>query len=109
MALTNVVVRGEPFQFTIVSLVNVVPFAAFTVRVIPAGLQYGVELGESELLSRLKPEIVNVSAGVDVPPPGAGLKTVTFTVPADARSEADTGTLSCVGLTYVVARAVPFH
>jgi hypothetical protein len=33
------VARGEPFQFTTVSLVNVVPLAAFTVRVIPAGLQ----------------------------------------------------------------------
>jgi hypothetical protein len=41
--LMNVVGRGEAFQFTTESLVNVVPVAAFTVRVKPDVLQYGVE------------------------------------------------------------------
>jgi hypothetical protein len=39
VAETNVVGRGDPFQFTTVSLVKVVPLAAVTSSVKPAGLQ----------------------------------------------------------------------
>ena len=88
--LTNVVGRGEPFQFTTESLVKIVPVAAFTVSVRPVGLQYGVESNcvvdaESDAMAR--GEIVNEIA-VDVPPPGAGVNTVTGTDPAVATSAA---------------------
>jgi hypothetical protein len=115
--LTNVVGRGEPFQFTTVSLVNVVPAAAFTVSVKPAGAQYGVVgvvggvVGVNvgvDSVEIARPVTVN-GAELDVPPPGAGVKTVTGTAPAAERSEAGMVALSCVGLTYVVARGDPFH
>jgi hypothetical protein len=46
---------------------------------------------------------------LEVPPPGAGLKTVTLAVPPDMISEAGITAVSCVAETYVVARAAPFH
>ncbi|HWZ56295.1 MAG TPA: hypothetical protein VNZ63_09510 [Verrucomicrobiae bacterium] len=128
VALTNVVGRGEPFQFTAVSLVKVVPLAGVTSRVKPVGLQYGVdaaggELPSTETVPMLSPEIVNVVAAVAVVVPphmivadgvhglGGGVDTVTATVPGDTRSPAETGTLSCVGLRYfvVVALDAPPH
>ena len=104
MALTNVVGRGEPFQFTTVSLVKVVPlvvgvaFTEVTSRVKPVGLQYGVDAAGGELPSTetaliLSPEIVKLPAAT-VPPPGAGVTTVTGTIPADVRSAARIGVLS---------------
>jgi hypothetical protein len=96
--LRNVVGRGEPFQFTTESLVNVVPVAAFTVRIKPVGLQYGVEAigvvevdAESDAMAR--GEIVNVIA-VDLPPPGGGVNTVTGTDPTDLTSSAKIVVLS---------------
>jgi hypothetical protein len=116
VALTNVVGRGEPFQFTTVSLVKVVPLVVgvglteVTSRVKPAGLQYGVdatagELPSTETAPMLSPEIVNVAAvAVDTPPHvtvadgvhplGAGVDTVTDTVPGDTRSAARIGAVS---------------
>jgi hypothetical protein len=101
--LRNVVGRGEPFQFTTESLVNVVPVAAVTVRVKPDGLQYGVEaIGvvevEAESDAMARGEIVKETA-LDVPPPGAGVNTVTGTgaEEADATSAARMVVLSCDG------------
>ena len=56
----------------------------------------------------LVPLISNLAA-VDVPPPGAGLLTVTVAVPAVAMSEAGTAAVNCVSLTKVVLKAWPFH
>ena len=51
MELITVVARDDPFQFTIESLVKVVPVVAFTVRVKPLGLpQNGAEAGEREAI-----------------------------------------------------------
>ena len=52
--------------------------------------------------------IVSVTP-LEVPPPGAGLNTVTVAVPAVATSVAGTDTLNCVLLTNVVDRLAPFH
>src|SRR4030095_11585308 len=48
-------------------------------------------------------------ATVDVPPPGAGVTTVTAGEPAVMRSLAGIAALSVVALPNVVARAAPFH
>lgn len=46
------VARGDPFQFTIESLVKVVPVAAFTVRVRLLALpQNGAEAGERDAIA----------------------------------------------------------
>ena len=51
---------------------------------------------------------MNVLA-LEVPPPGAGVCTVTEAVPAEATSNAGTWPVSCVALTYCVVRAVLPH
>jgi hypothetical protein len=43
----------------------------------------------------------------EVPPPGAGLVTVTGTVPAEAMAAAGMAAVNCVALTNVVVRVVP--
>ena len=45
----------------------------------------------------------------DVPPPGVGLTTVTGNVPARAMSLAKIAAVTCVALTKVVVRALPFQ
>src|SRR5205823_11547226 len=45
----------------------------------------------------------------EVPPPGAGVTTVTCGVPAAATSAAAMAAVSCVALTNVVVRVAPFH
>ena len=52
--------------------------------------------------------IVN-ACPAEVPPPGAGLSTVTVTVPPSRRSLAGIDAVSCVVLTNVVARLAPFQ
>jgi len=51
---------------------------------------------------------VNVTL-LDVPPPGVGVKTVTGTERAEARSAAVMAAVSCVALTTVVVRSAPFQ
>src|SRR5262249_20329966 len=45
----------------------------------------------------------------DAPPPGTGLETTTFAVPALSRREAGTVAWICVPLTEVIVSGVPFH
>ena len=52
--------------------------------------------------------IEKVSDGL-LPPPGAGLKTVTSAVPTVVKSVARIAAVNCVALTKVVARALPFQ
>ena len=49
------------------------------------------------------------AAAAEVPPPGAGLTTVTLAMPAVAKSVAGIVAVSRVGETNVVARAAPFQ
>ena len=99
VALMNVVGRGEPFQFTTRPFTKFVPV---TNKVKPAALQYGVEIdsfvGDTDRSVMVGPRIWKVSGGLDVPPPGMGLKTVTGTDAAAAVSAAGIDVLSCVGL-----------
>jgi hypothetical protein len=111
VALTNVVWRGEPFQFTVSPFAT--KFVPFTVSVMPAGLQAGVVF--DEVVDAESDVIVGRNIGneiaFDVFVLDAGLATATWTVPTAAISAAVTVALSCVGLTYVVAscvRLLPF-
>jgi hypothetical protein len=97
VALTKVVARGEPFQLTTSPFAKPVPF---TVRVKPSGPQYGVlfnEVVEAEIEVMVARLIENEIAE-DVFALDAGLATVTWTIPADAISAADTVALSWAGL-----------
>jgi hypothetical protein len=102
--LTQVVVRSAPFHRTTDPLMKFVPVA---VSVNPAPPATAL-LGDSALSVGARLLIVNVWA-LEVPPPGAGLNTVTDAVPAEAMSAAVICAVSCVLLPNVVARALPFH
>jgi len=67
-----------------------------------------IDAGEMPLIVGTSALIVNVLA-LDVPPPGAGVTTVTETVPSVATSNAGTVAVSAVALTYVVVNAVVPH
>ena len=103
------VARGEPFQFTTESLVNVVPFEAVTVSMNPLALpQKGAEFGDSEAIDAgdpgvapiLKRTTLDISVVVvletfcvaDWAEPG--ICTAIWTVPAVVRSDAGTGAVS---------------
>ena len=103
-ALRNVVALATPLKLTTDEELKFVPF---TVRV-KAGPPAVAPVGES---------VVVVGAGLftvngeftDVPPPGAGLVTVTLNVPAAAMSAAVIDAVTCVALTNVVALAAPLN
>ena len=76
VALTNVVARGEPFQFTTEPFTK---FAPFTVRVNPTGVHEGVVFLEvvdddREVMDGGRIETV---IAPDVPPPGPKVNTTT--------------------------------
>ena len=66
------------------------------------------ELGERLVITGAGLLRVN-TCGALVPPPGAGLKTVTLAAPAVAKSAVVRTAVSCELLTKVVARGEPFH
>ena len=106
VALTNVVVRAEPFQLTTELLMKPLPF---TVRV-KAAPPAVVLAGDREVTVGRGLGALMVNAELpEVPPPGAGLETVTGAVPAAAMSAAEMAACSCEALTNVVVRAEPFH
>lgn len=104
VALTNVVVRWLPFHHTVELFTNPLPLRVSVNAAPPAAAEFGFRLvsAGAGLL------IVNVAAAV-VPPPGAGLVTVTLAVPAVAISVAGIAAVNCVALTKVVVRKPPFH
>src|SRR5882672_4353831 len=106
VALPNVVVRSAPFQRTTDEPTKLLPVTV-TVNAAPPA---AAVLGDRELSVGLGfgAVIVNV-CGLDVPPPGAGVKTVTEAVPAVAMSAAVICAVSCVLLPNVVVRWLPFH
>src|SRR3970040_1735616 len=89
--LRKVVVRSAPFQRTTEEEIKPLPL---TVRVKPASPAVALE-GNKEV--KLGPGLLMVRTGAfEVPPPGAGLNTVTCAVPAVARSLAGMAAVSCV-------------
>src|SRR5438445_507818 len=99
--LPNVVARWLPFHCTMDELMKFVPVSASVTAAPPAPTL----LGDREVSVGLGfgAVIVNV-CGLDVPPAGVGVKTVTDAVPAVAMSAAVIGAVSCVLLPYVVVR-----
>jgi hypothetical protein len=107
VALTKVVTRSAPFQSTTDEPTKFVPvtvrFSAAAPAVAEAGeIEASVGTGFAAAL------IVNVCE-VEVPPPGAAVKTVTVLVPDLMMSLAGTAAVSFVALTNVVVNAAPFH
>ena len=98
--LTKVVSRGDPFQFTTSPSTKSVPF---TVNGKPVAPQYGVEDGTSDVI--VGATIENV-IWLEVPPPGAGVNTVTWAIPTEAISAAGIIAISCVALLYEVVKVV---
>jgi hypothetical protein len=102
VALTNVVTRELPLNVTAAPDRKPVPLTV-SVKAAPPTVAL---VGESEVivgtgLFTAKGEFA------DVPPPGAGLVTVTFKVPADAISAAAIDAVNCVALTNVVVLGLP--
>src|SRR5262245_62120173 len=104
VALTNVVLRAAPFHCTTEPETKLLPL---TVSV-NAGPPVVALLGDRvvRLGAGVPALIVKVSA-LEVPPPG--ITTLPCAVPAALMSVAGIAAVSCVALTNVVLRAVPFH
>src|SRR5436189_228988 len=104
VALTNVVVRAAPFQLTVEPPTKLLPVTVSVKAALPADVLVG------DRAARVGDELftVNVCAA-EVPPPGAGVTTVTCGVPAAATSAAAMAAVSWVALTNVVVRVAPFH
>jgi hypothetical protein len=70
----------------------------------------GAQLGKRALIvgTELEPALVTVKfIGLEVPPPGAGLVTVTADAPLEATLAAGMAAVNCVEFTNVVAGADP--
>ena len=98
-------VRFDPFHCTVEVLTKFVPF---TVRVKPTPPAMAL-VGEVVVIVGTGLLIVKVAGVGEVPPPGAGLTTVTEDVPADAMSVAGIVAVSCAAFTNTVVRFDPFH
>src|SRR3989442_3955487 len=108
VAETTVVARSAPFPRTTEPPMKFVPVTVSVNPGPPATAAVG-----------LRPVVVGTGlvfvmpmlkvCGFDVPPPGAGVPTVTCAVPAVAMSAARMAALSRVAGTDVVARSAPFH
>ena len=104
LLLTNVVGRALPFQCTVLPDTNPLPLTVRSNAALPAMMFAGLSVAATGATF----SIVNVTDD-DVPPPGAGLTTVTCAVPALATSAAWIAAVSREPLTKVVARAAPFQ
>jgi hypothetical protein len=101
----KVVVRFAPFHCTTESATKPLPLTVSVNAAPPAVRDVGLKL---EIVDNGGSLIVKVRA-LEVPPPGAGLTTVTWAVPAAAMSAAGIAAVNRVEETYVVVRFAPFH
>ncbi len=95
--------RAFPLKFTVELLPKFVPLTVSGPPGVPAGAVFA---GESDVIVGTPLLTVRFDA-VEVPPPGAGLKTVMATSPGVATSLAETVAVSCAPLTKVVGRDTP--
>jgi hypothetical protein len=104
VALTHKVASAAPFHSTVEEGTKPVPVRSSVCAADPATTLAGSTAaitGGGLLMVKL--------ADAELPPPGAGLKTVIAAVPPSARSVAGTVALSEVSVENVVASAVPFQ
>ena len=94
-----------PFAFTTLVFSKFVPVTLSVSAPVPATTEVGLMLDTVGARFVL---IVNVRLP-DVPPPGAGLTTLTVAVPTAVMSEAGTAAVRLVAETYVVASDAPFQ
>jgi hypothetical protein len=102
--LTNVVVRAVLFHSTVDPLTKLLPFTVSVKVALPPT----AEVGDIDEITGKGLLIVNVNAP-EVPPPSAGLNTVTEAVPLLTTSPAGTDAVNWVALTNVVVSATPFQ
>jgi len=105
LASTIVVGRSLPFQRTTEPATKLEP----DTHKLKAGAPTGAPLGSRELIlgTRFIAVVMVKFMALEMPPPGAGLVTVTAGVPADAMAAAGIAAVNCVALTNVVAGAAP--
>jgi hypothetical protein len=104
LLLTNIVVRAAPFHCTVAPCANPLPLTVRSKAPLPATMLAGL----SEAISGA-PAVIAKETAAEVPPPGVGFTTVTWAVPTLATSATAIPAVSIEALTYVVARAEPFH
>jgi hypothetical protein len=103
--LTNVVARVEPPKLTIEPAMKFVPLTVSVKAAPPATALFGEIM---VIVGREAAPLVTVKfTAFEVPPPGAGLVTVTADVPVEAMLVAGIAAVNCVELTNVVAGAAP--
>jgi hypothetical protein len=99
------VIAGLDPKFTAAPATKPVP-----VRVnVKAAPPVVAEVGAIEVSAGAETALIVKDRFADVPPPGAGLVTVTAAVPAVAISAAVIAAVSCVALTKVVVLAAPLN
>jgi hypothetical protein len=104
VAERKTVVRGLPFHWTLEDGEKLLPVTVSVKLALPVTAELGLSnviFGAGALIAKLR--------AVDVPPPGAGVMTVTVAVPTLAMSVAEIAACKVVLETKVVVRAEPFH
>jgi hypothetical protein len=103
--LLSVVGRSFPFQRTTELGAKFVPITARVKVCSPTGAQ----LGSRELIVGMGfvPLLMAKLTRFELPPPGAGLVTITAAVPAEAIAAAGIAAVNCVELTNVAVSVVP--
>lgn len=102
--LTKVVVRPTPFHCTTDEGTKLLPITVSVNVGVPASPLDGereATTGTGLLMVRVR--------GLEVPPPGVGLNTVTFTEAPSAMSLVEIAAVNLVELTKVVVRPAPFQ
>ena len=91
------VVRAEPFHCTTESETKLLPVTDSVKPPPPAMAEVGLRAAEAG--AGLGAALMVITWGLEVPPPGVGLKTVTWGVPAEAMSSAEMAAVNWVAET----------